>query len=548
MRGADVIASILKKEGIANMGVIPYNGLEEAAAVAGIRPIIFRQERVGVNLADGLSRISNGKTIGVFSMQAGPGAENAFAGVAQAYADSVPILLLPASANRNKNSIHPTFSPWQTYKTVTKWSEQINMPERIPEMMRRAFNLLRNGRPGPVLLDVPSDILSTEMPDISAAYVPSKKWKSAGNASDITSSLKMLLKAQNPIIHVGQGVLYAEATEELKEFAELTQIPVMTTLAGKSAFPENHPLSLGTRANTATGPVVHYLKACDVVFGIGTSFTKTHVGAELLEEKTLIHSTNHVGDIDKEYVSSQAILGDAKLVLRQLIVEIKSTPNWLSQRKYKDPVADIRYLKDGWLKEWMPKLTSNERPINPYRVIWELNAFLDPYNSVVNHESGSPRDQMSPFYEAITPRGYIGWGKSTQLGYSLGLAMGAKMAEPSKLSVNVMGDYAFGMVGMDLETTVRENLPILTVILNNSYMAIYGPNDFPTANQKYRTKHLTGNYSAIAEGMGSYVEKIDNPDEIRSALARASKVVKTGKPALLEFITRAEDSFSHKGS
>ena len=546
MKGANVIASILKKEGIENIGVIPYNGLEEAAAIAGIRPIIFRQERVGVNLADGLSRITNGDTIGVFSMQAGPGAENAFAGVAQAYADSVPILLLPASASRNKSAIHPTFSPWQTYKTVTKWSEQINMPNRIPEMLRRAFNLLRNGRPGPVLLDVPSDILSMEMPDLSLNYAVSRRWKSAGNLSDIRECLRLLMKAKNPIIHAGQGVLYAEATDELKEFAELTQIPVMTTLAGKSAFAENHPLALGTRANTATGPVVHYLNTSDVVFGIGCSFTKTHVGAELLEKKILIHSTNYVGDIDKEYVCSQAIIGDAKLVLQQLIDEVNSIGNWLSRKKYTDPVEDIQYVKNMWMNEWMPKLVSNETPINPYRVIWELNNFVDPYNSIVNHESGSPRDQMSPFFHAIAPRSYIGWGKSTQLGYSLGLAMGSKLACPSKLSINVMGDYAFGMVGMDLETTVREDIPILTIILNNSYMAIYGPNDFPVANQKYRTKHLTGNYSAIAEGMGSYVEKIEDPNDIRSALIRAAKVVKKGKPALLEFITCAEQSFSHK--
>jgi acetolactate synthase-1/2/3 large subunit len=386
------------------------------------------------------------------------------------------------------------------------------------------------------------------MTDLSVNYVPSKSWKASGNLSDIKQSLSLLLKAKCPVIHAGQGILYGEATDELKEFAELTQIPVMTTLAGKSAFPENHQLSLGTRANTATGPVVHYLNTSDVVFGIGCSFTKTHVGAELLESKTLIHSTNHVGDIDKEYICSQAIVGDAKLVLRQLIEEVNSSGNWLGLKNSENPVEDIKYLKQQWMKEWMPKLTSNEIPINPYRVIWELSNFVDPYNTIVNHESGSPRDQMSPFFQAIAPRSYIGWGKSTQLGYSLGLAMGSKMANPSKLSINVMGDYAFGMVGMDLETTVRENIPILTIILNNSYMAIYGPNDFPVADEKYKIKHLTGNYSAIAEAMGSYVEKIDSPDEIRSSLARAANVVQKGKPALLEFITRAEQAFSHKGS
>ena len=165
MNGANAIAGILKQEGVEFMGIIPMNGLEEAAAIAGIRPIIFRQERVGINAADGFSRVSNGRRIGVFSMQAGPGAENGFAGVAQAFADSAPLLLLPASARRDRVGIHPTFSPHLSYAGITKWSEQVNLPERIPEIMRRAFTRLRNGRSGPVLLDIPADVLRAELPE-----------------------------------------------------------------------------------------------------------------------------------------------------------------------------------------------------------------------------------------------------------------------------------------------------------------------------------------------------------------------------------------------
>ena len=276
MTGADLVARILKQEGVDFMGVIPFNSLEEAAAKAGIRPLIFRQERVGVNLADAYTRVTNGRGTGVFSMQAGPGAENAFAGVAQAYADSVPILLLPASAPRNRSGVHPTFSPSRTYESVVKWSGRIELPEEIPNALRRAFSQLRMGRPSPVLLDLPSDILRGELANGDAPYMPVRQRRSMGDPQDVSDAAKILIGAQNPVIHAGQGVLYAEAWDELQELAELTQTPVMTSMAGKSAFREDHPLSLGTRSSTTTGMVVHYMDKADVVFGIGCSFTRMH--------------------------------------------------------------------------------------------------------------------------------------------------------------------------------------------------------------------------------------------------------------------------------
>ena len=545
MRGAEAIAHILKQEGVESMGIIPMNGLEEAAAISKIRPIIFRQERVGVNAADGVGRVTNGRSIGVFSMQAGPGAENAYAGVAQAYADSVPLLLLPASARRDRVGVHPTFNPHRSYADITKWSEQVNLPERIPDLMRRAFTQLRTGRPGPVLLDIPSDILSADVPESVVAYRPVTPRKASGDPQDIKNAAQILLGSKRPVIHAGQGVLYAEAWDELLELAELTQVPVMTTMAGKSSFPENHPLALGTRSGSTTGPVAHFLKEADVVFGIGCSFTRTHFGADLLGHKILVHCTNDYQDINKDYDVDHAVIGDAKLVLTQLIQEIKGLIAPQQRVENPEPVKEIKAIKDQWLNEWMPRLTSDEIPINPYRVIWDLMHTIDRKNSIVTHDSGSPRDQTMPFYEAISPRGFIGWGKSTQLGYSLGLALGAKLAAPEKLAVNIMGDYAFGMVGLDMDTALRERLPILTIVLNNSAMGIYSPDSFPTANDIYGTKFLTGNYAKIAEALGCYNERVDKPNEVIPAIKRAQQAISMGQPALLEIITKEERVFSH---
>ena len=548
MTGADVIARILKQEGVDFMGVIPMNTLEEAGAVHGVRPMIFRQERVGVNLADGYSRVTNGRGVGVFSMQAGPGAENAFAGVAQAYADSVPILLLPASAPRARVNVHPTFSPSQSYAEVTKWSEQINMIERIPEMMRRAFTQIRTGRPGPVLLEIPSDVLRGDFPDDVVNYTPVTPRMSAGDPHDVKEAARLLLSAERPVIQAGQGVLYAEAWDELLELAELTLAPVMTTMAGKSAFPEDHPLALGTRSGTTTGPVVHFLDKADLVFGIGCSFTRIHYGADRFDSKVIVHCTNSLDDVNKDYDPDHAVVGDAKLVLAQLIQEVKLQLGSASRVAPNGVATEVAAVRQEWMKDWLPLLTSDEVPINPYRVIWDLMNTIDRKNAIVTHDSGSPRDESIPFYETISPRGFIAWGKSTQLGYSLGLAMGARMAAPDKLAVHIIGDYGFGMVALDIETCVRERIPVLSIVLNNSAMGIYSPNSFPTANDLYGTKYTGGDFAKVAEAMGSYNARIEKPEEIVPAIKTATRVIEAGQPAVLEFITKEEHAFPFRGA
>ena len=544
MDGVTAIANVLKKEGVDFIGCIPSNPLIEAAAIAGIRPIVFRQEGTGVHMADGYSRVTNGKRLGVFLMQAGPGAENAFGGVAQAYADSVPILLLPAAAPRDRLGIEPNFNPSRSYESITKWAAQINQVERVPELMRRAFTKLRSGRPGPVLLEIPTDVAAEELGDAAFDYEPPPVVRTAGDPEAIRKAARALLDAQRPIIHVGQGVLYAEATDQLVEVAELLQAPVMTTLSGKSAFPENHPLSVGTGASSTTGGVHRFLSRADLVFGIGCSFTKNGFAVPITPGKTVVHATNDDADINKDLNCHFPVVGDARLVLGQILEELKL--QGAAQRPPADQslIEEIRTVKREWLDQWMPKLTSDEVPINPYRVVWDLMHEVDLDNVIVTHESGSPREQVVPFWEARGPRSFIGWGKSTQLGYSLGLAMGAKLAEPDKPVINIMGDAAFGAVGLDIETAVRADIPILTIVLNNSAMAIYQDSRFPVSVERYNIKGLSGQFAEVAEAMGAYSEKITDPAEIVPAIKRALEVTRGRRTALLEFITKEEGDYS----
>ena len=207
-------------------------------------------------------------------------------------------------------------------------------------------------------------------------------------------------------------------------------------------------------------------------------------------------------------------------------------------------MSEIRASKQEWMEQWMPLLTSDEVPLNPYRVIWDIMNTVDLDNTIVTHESGSPREQVTPFWEARAPRSFIGWGKSTQLGYSLGLAMGAKLAAPEKQVINFMGDAAFGMVGMDVETAVRENIPITTVVLNNSTMAIYPDSRIPVAVERYNIKNLTGNFAEVAQALGAYSEQITQPGDIIPAMQRAQEMNRSGRMALLEFITKEEGAQS----
>jgi thiamine pyrophosphate-dependent acetolactate synthase large subunit-like protein len=544
MNGVTAIAKILKQEGVEWIGCMPSNPLIEAAAAAGIRPIVCRQERTGVHMADGFSRINGGRRIGVFLMQAGPGAENAFGGVAQAFADSVPILLLPAGANRDRLGVPPTFSPTRSYETITKWAAQINLVSRIPELMRRAFTKLRSGRPGPVLLEIPSDVADEIIDDTALTYEPPPVIRAAADPGAIHRAAHALLTAERPIIHAGQGVLYAGATDELVELAEFLQAPVMTTLPGKSAFPERHPLSVGTGSRATTAGVHHFLRRADLVCGVGCSFAKSAFAVPIPAGKTLVHATNDADDLNKDYPCQYPLVGDAKLVLTQLLDELRQQAGTAQRPTNQALVDEIRTVKASWLQQWLPKLTSDEVPINPYRVIWDLMHTVDLDNVIVTHESGSVREQIMPFWEARQPHSFIGWGKSTQLGYSLGLAMGAKLAAPDKQVVHLMGDAAFGMVGMDIETTVRAQIPILTMILNNATMAIYPDSRFPVAAKRYQLKKLSGNFAGVAQALGAYSERLDKPHEIIPAIRRALDATNGGQPAVLEVMIKEEGAAS----
>jgi acetolactate synthase-1/2/3 large subunit len=509
----------------------------------GLRPVICRQERVGVHMADGFARVTNGKPVGVFAMQYGPGAENAFAGVASAYSDSTPILLLPLGHSLEQQQVFPLFSSARSYASVTKSVETVMQPEHTQDVMRRAFNALRNGRPGPVMVELPRDVVGRDIPGNAGEYRGVREARSAPATRDVEDAAKLLVEATCPVILAGQGVLYAEASDELVRLAELLQAPVMTTVDGKSAFPEDHALALGTGGNGFTGAGSLFLHdKADVILAVGCGLTRHPLSTPNLPDRArLIHNTNDTRDLNKTYATDVALLGDAKLTLGHLIAAVLDR---LDRRSVdRSPAAEIARANTSWRAKWEAKLGATTAPINPYRVIAEFQQVVDTADVIMTHDSGSPREQLLPFYQAKRPRGYLGWGKSHQLGTGLGLNIGAKIAAPEKFCVNIMGDAAFGMTGLDFETAVRCGVPILTIVFNNSSMAIE-TRHMGLSHEKYRARDLGGSYAALAHDLGGWSERVEHPGQIGEAILRARRQTEEGKSCLLEFITNEETAFS----
>ncbi len=539
MKVGEAIAEIMKREGIEILCGYPVNHLIEFAAAADIRPVMVRQERIGLHMADAISRVSSGQKIGAFCMQHGPGTENAYGGVAQAFAESVPLLVVPQGFARRIANIDPNYSAVREMRGIAKSAEPINVPAEVSNVMRRAFTRLRNGRGGPCIVEVPADIWNEEIGDLD--YTPAVKARTAPDPQDVRKAAQAILAAKRPVIYAGTGIHWAQAWPQLKQFAELLGAPVTTSLGGKSSFPENHPLSLGSGGAAIPKTVHHFVSHADLIIGIGCSFTETSFGIKFPKGKKFIQTTIDPNHLAKDVPVVAGLLGDAALTLEALIGELSQSIR--SPRNSSAVVKEITEVREGFMAEWMPLLTSNENPISPYRVIWELMHTVDIKNTIITHDAGSPRDQISPFWVATEPLSYIGWGKTTQLGMGLGLAMGAKLAKPDKLCINFWGDAAIGFTGMDFETAVRERIPILSCLMNNYSMAIE-LKVMPISTKKYRSTDISGNYADMAKAFGGYGERITDPSQIKAAIQRGIEQTKAGKPALLEFITAKETRVS----
>jgi thiamine pyrophosphate-dependent acetolactate synthase large subunit-like protein len=302
---------------------------------------------------------------------------------------------------------------------------------------------------------------------------------------------------------------------------------------------ERHPLCLGAGSGLTTMAAGKHLSECDLIMALGSSLTRTFYGQPIRSNnKVLIQNTDNPHDINKDESVDIGLLGDTKLTIRALIDEIKDQTGDECIGDIEKTKSEIAEIKKAWLQEWSPLLRSDEEPLNTYRVIHEIDQTLDNENSIVTHDAGAPRDSFVPFYTATRPHSYIGWGKTTHLGFGIPLMIGAKMANPDKFCLNLMGDGAFGMSGMDLETASRSGFAITTVLLNNGNMATY-PDGFPIS-RKYGIGQMQGDYAKIAEGMGAVGLTVKKTSEMAPALEEAKRINADGQTVLIDVHSNME--------
>jgi acetolactate synthase-1/2/3 large subunit len=253
-------------------------------------------------------------------------------------------------------------------------------------------------------------------------------------------------------------------------------------------------------------------------------------------------------DLGKDYPVALGVVGDCRSVLRQMLARVRADSTAMTQRAGRgDELAqEIADCRRAFLDQWMPFMKASGSPISPYRVVREIMEVLDREKAIVTHDAGNPRDQFIPFYDVTEPRGYLGWGKTTQLGSSLGFAMGAKLARPDAIVAAVMGESAFGMVGIDFETAVRCQLPVLAIVLRNHVLGGYAAS-MPVATRKYQANRVSGQYAPIAQALGGHGECVVDPEQLREALQRCVATVRDGRAALLEVVTHEEGRLAGLG-
>ncbi len=548
MRGADAVIQALEKEGIRYITGFSGGGLaplwEPLRNSSTIRPFAARNERLGVEIADGYARATG--EVGVAMTGTGPGATNCLTAIAGCYADNIPVLLL-----MGQHPMRNLGQEWQQevsasiFDGLCKWRGALTRVEDIPQVMRRAFTALRSGSPGPVVLEMHQDVLMAQADDDVLAYTAvGTPGKAGPSDADVQRAADLLVNARLPVLNAGGGAMGAGAADEVMELAELLSMPVATTIMGKGIFPENHPLSLGggvyPRSRYASGAALQINRKADVVLAVGNSFRQPNGtdGRPIPEGVSIIHVNADAGDLNKTYQVDLPILADAKLALRAIIDAVKARLGPSGGGIKSEITEEIRLCHEKHNAEWMPRFTDTETPTNGYRVVYELQQLTDPERTIALHDAGGSRGYMVPFWTTTKPRNFVAMGGMAAMGWSVGAAIGTKLARPDHLVVHLLGDASFGMTGMEVETASRMGLGVLTVVINNGgigggMMGMENPAGTPP-----EMAVLGGNFSVVGEGLGAWTERVEHPDDIRPAFQRAIRATEEGQPALVEVMIR----------
>lgn len=532
MRGSKALLELLEQQGVDVMFGIPggttmpvYDDLLDS----NIRHVLVRHEQCAAHMADGYARATG--RIGVCISTSGPGATNLVTGVATAYIDSSPILVITGQVPTPVigNQAFQEADTFGLMMPVTKHNYRILDPEDLPEAVVRGMAIATTGRYGPVHIDLPKDVMMQEVPDemIRMKYPVDPHPE---DLSELPAAIKLLKTAERPLIMVGGGCVWAGAHREIVKLAERLKAPITTTLMGKSVVPETHPLSLGLIGmHGREGARRAYLE-CDVILAVGTRFSDRTKGKDdIAEETKIVHVDIDPSEAGKSPQTEVRLVGDAKKALNAIIQKL-GDPN--GETAWSRRIQEIREFCDC-------NIDLTEMPIKPQKIIHEINEIL-PENAMVTTEVGQNQMWAAHLLRVKSPRQFISSGGLGTMGFGFPAALGVKVAYPDRPVIDIAGDGSFQMVIQELATAVSEDLPVMVVIMNNGWLGMVKQWQKLFNHERYSGTELRNNpdFVKVAEGYGAEGVRVERPSELREALERG---LKSDVPFVVDVVTDPEE-------
>ncbi|HUV80276.1 MAG TPA: biosynthetic-type acetolactate synthase large subunit [Candidatus Bathyarchaeia archaeon] len=544
LSGAEIVVEELKNEGAEVAFGIPGGVLLDLYEVLytedAMRHILMRHEQCAAHAADGYARVS-GKT-GVCIATSGPGATNLVTGLANASMDSTPVVALTGqvpTAAIGSNAFQEA-STFTITMPVTKYNFLVKRTEDLPKVLHNAFYIANTGRKGVVLIDLPKDVLATKAEvdlhpkETFAGYKPKIK----PNKVQIKKAAEALVNAERPLIIAGGGVISTGATEELRHLAEFLGAPVVTTLMGKGAIPENHPFSLGMAGMHGRIYANKAINECDALLAVGTRFSDRLTGWQLDQfapDATLIHVDIDAAEINKNIQVDIPIVGDAKLALGEIIKWLEMKKKTANKSVWVQRIKEMHSACEECIKD-VGRVGSSISDM----FIKEINSILDG-NAIVTTEVGQCQMFAAHYYITKKPRTFISSGGLGTMGFGFPAAIGAKVAAPDKKVVDIAGDGSFLMTCQDLATCVENDIPVVVCVFHNRYLGMVRQWQELFFDKRYSHTSLgaTPDFVKLADAFGCYGERVEKPDDLKDALHNAFE---SGKPAVIDMIVGNEDN------
>ncbi|MCL6473177.1 MAG: biosynthetic-type acetolactate synthase large subunit [Firmicutes bacterium] len=542
MTGAEALIKSLEKEGVDVIFGYPggvvlpiYDALYSCKT---IRHVLVRHEQCAGHAADAYAR-ATGK-VGVCLVTSGPGATNLVTGLANAWMDSIPMVAITGQVATTVLGTDAFQEADITGITmpITKHNYLVKDVNQLPTIVRQAFELAKSGRPGPVLIDMPVDISKAEI-DFKYPedlHIPGYKPVYKGHAKQIKEAAKLLAKAEKPLIYAGGGINKSEAWKELKNLAEMLNIPVTTTLMGKGAFPDDHPLSLRMLGMHGTRYANYAIMDSDLILAVGVRFDDRVTGkvSTFAPHAAIIHIDIDPAEISKNVVVDIPIVGDAKIVLRELANAVGKIETHADKTRW-------HAMIDEWKKKY-PLHYHQDGQIRPEYVVETINKLTRDKDTIVTTGVGQNQMWAAQFYSCNKPRSFISSGGLGTMGFGLPAAIGAQIGRPDAVVIDIDGDGSIQMVSQELATVVANKLPIIIAILNNGYLGMVRQWQELFYGKRYSQVDLnvgTPDFVKLADAYGMKGVRVTRIEDVEKVLKEA---IEAREPILIDFMVAREEN------